>query len=409
MRDVEYKLSDLKVKKAAPAEKAYKLIDGGGLFLHVLPTGRKVWRYQYSFNGKRRDVTIGTYPAVPLEKAHRMHSEYRALRERGIDPADQKQEEKRKKQESARQKRISTFKALSLLWLKERMASRATSYVNQQQGWLERFVWPDIGEVPVSEIRPADVLRIIEPLRKTPVTADGVRVLIQSVLDHGIRKLLIDTNAARPLRGVIEVPAPTHHRHLSERELGAFWRSLNEGHAHYQTVVAAKLLMLTMCRKSEITKARWAEVDLDSAQWTIPAERMKAKRPHRVYLSRQAVDLLRQLHNFSGDGEYLFPNVYHPKRPLGDATLNSYFKRLDFGVEGFSPHGTRGTAATLLREHGFDRAVVELLLAHTERDKTAASYHHHELPDERRRALQFLADRIDALAADNVVPMRRAS
>lgn len=407
MRTVDYRLSDMAVKKATPEEKPYKMIDGGGLFLHLLPTGRKVWRYQYSMNGKRRDVTIGTYPAITLAQARVKHKEYRDMRERGIDPADQKQETRRKERETARQKRISTLKELSRAWLNERMADKSTAYVAQQQRWLEKFVLPEIGEAPVASIEPADVLRIIERRRKTPTTAEGVRVMIQSIFDFGIRKLLIKENPARPLRGTIHVPEVTHHRHLSEPELAAFWRALNEAGAHFPTVAAAKLLVLTMCRKSEVTQARWQEVDFDAATWTIPAERMKGKRPHRVYLPRQAVALLKELHTLTGDGEYIFPSTYRPERHIGDATLNHFFKRLDFGVSGFSPHGTRGTGATLLREHGFDKATVELLLAHQERNQTVASYSHHELQGERRRALQFLADRIDTLAADNVVPMAR--
>ena len=132
----------------------------------------------------------------------------------------------------------------------------------------------------------------------------------------------------------------------------------------------------------------------------LPAERMKMKQPHRVYLSRQAAELLTLLKAPGSEPQaYVFPSILRSSVPLGEATLNHFFKRLDFGVLDFSPHGTRGTAATLLREHGFSRDVVELLLAHAERNKFTAAYHHHEMAEERRRALQYLADQIDRLAA----------
>lgn len=165
------------------------------------------------------------------------------------------------------------------------------------------------------------------------------------------------------------------------------------------TVYAAKLLMLTMVRKSELRLSKWVEFDLDEGRWDIPAARMKMRLPHRVWLSRQAVELLRYLRKITGHGDYVFPTRFAGGngRPIGDVTLNHLFGRLDFGVPEFSPHGTRSTAATLLREHGFQKDVVELLLAHAERNQSAAAYSHMELMSERRRALQFLADKIDEL------------
>jgi integrase len=264
-------------------------------------------------------------------------------------------------------------------------------------------VWPEIGSKPLSAVRPADVLEIIEARRATPKTAEGVRQHIQQIYNYAIQKLLVEVNPALPLRGVIEVPAAEHHRHLTEPELGAFWRSVAKQGAHFVTIAATRMLMYTMCRKSEVLRARWREFDLERAQWDIPAERMKMKAPHRVYLSRQALELLGLLKAFGSEPQaYVFPSVLRAAVPLGDATLNHFFKRLDFGVPDFSPHGTRGTAATLLREHGFSREVVELLLAHAERNKVTAAYHHHEMADERRRALQYLADQIDRLASASV-------
>jgi integrase len=136
---------------------------------------------------------------------------------------------------------------------------------------------------------------------------------------------------------------------------------------------------------------------------------MKMGKPHRVFLSRQAVELLRQVHEISGHGEYVLPSIFRGSVPMGDVTLNHLFKRIDFGVPDFSPHGLRGTAATLLREHGFGRDVVELLLAHSEKNATVAAYSHIELAAERKRALQFLADRVVALGVGaSVMPLRAA-
>jgi integrase len=280
------------------------------------------------------------------------------------------------------------------------LLTKSATYRGPIESRLERFVWPAVGDRALGEIRPADVLGIIEALRGTPKTAEGVRIIVQQVYNYAIQKLVVEVNPALPLRGVIDVPPAQHHRHLTEGELGAFWRSVGRQGAHFVTIAATKMLMYSMCRKSEVLRAKWSEFDLDKALWDLPAVRMKMKLAHRVYLSSQGVELLRLLRALSDDQSgYVFPSVLRLSVPLGEATLNHFFKRLDFGVSDFSPHGTRGTAATLLREHGFSRDVVELLLAHAERNKVTAAYHHHEMAEERRRALQYLADQIDRLAA----------
>ncbi len=400
MRHFNYTLTPTRLNNAKPKDKPYKLTDGGGLFVLVMPGGAKTWAFQYALDGKRREVTIGRYPEIGVADARDRHAECRAMVERGEDPSESKRAERAERKARAAMKADEgQFKAFSLKWIDERLAGKSEGYRSQIRSRLDRFVWPKIGRKALEDVKPAHVLEIIEARRATPNTAEGVRVIIQQIYNYAIQKLLVESNPAVPLRGVITVPKAEHHRHLSESELGAFWRALGRQGAHPSTTAAARLLVYSMCRKSEVLRAKWAEFDLDKAQWDIPAERMKSRRPHRVYLSRQALEVLEIMRAISGAGEYVFPSTQIASVPLADATLNHLFKRLDFGVPEFSPHGTRGTAATLLREHGFGRDVVELLLAHTERSQTAASYHHHELEAERRRALQYLADEIDRQAA----------
>jgi integrase len=322
--------------------------------------------------------------------------------ERGADPAAARRRElaeRRLKAEMAKRDR-DDFETFSKRWIRERLSTRSATYRAQIESRLERFVWPSIGTCRLRSVHPIDVLRIVEELRPMARTAESVRAMIQQIYSYAIQKLLVEVNPASPLRGVIQVPPANHHRHLHERELGAFWRAVEKQGAHFVTIAATKMLVYTMCRKSEVVRAQWSEFDLEGAIWEIPAARMKMRQVHRVYLSRQAVDLLKLVRAITqGTVGYVFPSVLRRSVPIADATLNHFFKRLDFGVGNFSPHGTRGTCATLLREHGFSRDVVELLLAHAERNKTAAAYHHHELAEQRRRALQYLADQVDRLAA----------
>jgi integrase len=412
MRHVNYLLKPATIDNAKARDKPYSLTDGGGLFVEVLVSGSKVWRFKYHLDGKREKVTIGAYPAVGIKAARDRHEELRKLVEHGESPARAKQgaaQERRRAVEAA-----VTFREFAARWIDETLFYRSTTYRAQITGWLDRFVYPAIGDKPLLEVEPADVLAIIDPLVKTPTTADRVRVIIQQVYNFAIRKLVAKTNPATALRGAVVVPPKTHHPHLVGKQIGAFWRTLGEQRAHPTTTAAAKLLLLTMARKNELLRARWSEFDLDAGVWDVPAERMKMKRPHRVPLSLQAQALLIGVRQLTGPREdevdgYVFPSIFKRSVPMGDATLNHLFSRLDLPVEKFSPHGTRGTAATLLRERGVRKDVVELLLAHAEKDAVSAAYSHHELVDERQAALQLLADEVDKLAAGaQVIPLRAA-
>ena len=407
MRHINYVLKPATIDNAKPKDKRYDLTDGGGLVLEVMPSGSKTWRFKYHLNGKREKVTIGAYPAFTIKQARDRHEELRALVERGQSPAQAKRVQSIE-QKAADARRLS-FRNFAQRWVDETLFYRSGGYRAQTVRWLDAYVYPSIGDMQLDEVQPGDVLAIIKARADTAVTAERIRVIVQQIYNHAIRNLLATTNPAQPLRGAIARAPVEHHRHLNEKELGAFWRKLDEQGAHTTTIAATKLLLLTMTRKSELLRSKWPEFDLDAAQWDIPAERMKMGKPHRVFLSRQAVDILRKVHELTGHGQYVFPSIFRGSVPMGDVTLNHFFKRIDFGVPDFSPHGTRGTAATLLREHGFGRDVVELLLAHSEKNATVAAYSHMELAADRKRALQYLADRVEALAAGaNVIPLRAA-
>lgn len=395
-RHINYTLKPTVLNAAKPKEKPYVLTDGGGLYVEVLPGGSKVWRYSYRLGAKRPKYTIGPYPQISIAEARGKHEDLRAQVAKGVDPSD----EKRFEREESEIGDAPLFETFAQTWVKETLFYRSDSYRQQCIRFLDSYINPTIGALDLTQVKPRHVLAIMEANKHIPTTADRCRSLIQQVFNFAIRKLLVDSNPATAVRGAISVPPKQHHRHLSEKELGAFWKELDrQRQATVIVVYATKLLTLTMVRKSELRLAKWAEFDLEKALWDIPGDRMKMRKPHRVFLSRQAVELLTYLHRITGHGEYVFPTRYvaGEGRPISDATLNHFLKRLDFGVPEFAPHGLRGTAATLLREHGFERDVVELLLSHTERNQVVAAYTHAEHADERRRALQFLADKIDQL------------
>lgn len=399
MRHVNYKLKPAVIDNAKPKEKPYSLTDGGGLLIEILTSGSKVWRYKYHLDGKREKVTIGSYPEIGIKAARDKHEELRAMVELGQSPAKAKKADIEERMVEV--ERAMTFEAYSKVWIRETLFYRSEGYRSQKARWLEKYINPHIGHMSLADVKPRHVLAIIEAQKQTPGMANRLRVIVQQVYNFAIRKLLIESNPAIPLKGAVPVPPSEHHRHLSEKDLAAWWRAIPQQGAHATTILATQLLFLTMTRKVELLRARWGEIDLDGAVWDVPKERMKMRRPHRVYLSTQAVEKLRTVHQLTWQGpdSYVFPSIFKRAMPMGLETLNHFFGRMDFGVSGFSPHGTRGTAATLLREHGYRKDVVELLLAHVETNRTSAAYNHHELAEERRVALQFLADYTEKLAA----------
>lgn len=395
MRHTNYVLTPKAIDAAKPRETRYTLTDGGGLHIEVMPSGSKVWRFKYHLEGKREKVTVGAYPEVSVKAARDRHEKLRELVEQGQSPARAKQGAIADRKVAAEQG--VTFREFSVRWIDETLFYRSASYRAQITRWLNDHVYPAIGDMPIGDVQPGDILAIIDPLVKTPTTADRVRVIIQQVYNFAIRKLLVTVNPAAALRGAIVVPPKTHHPHLVGPQIGTYWRLLGVQQAHATTIAAARLLLLTMVRKNELQRAQWSEFNGDV--WDIPAERMKMKLKHRVFLSRQAVQILEELRPLTGPVGYVLPSIYRRTVPMGDSTLNHLLGRMDLGMESFSPHGLRGTAATLLREKGVGRDVVELLLAHTEGDSTVAAYSHHELVEERRAALQLLADEVERLAA----------
>ena len=399
MRHVNYVLKPATIDAAKPREKAYALTDGGGLLLEVLPSGTKTWRFKYHLDGRREKVTIGAYPAFGINDAREKHDELRAMVERGESPARAKQSHSAAKKLA--ESRALSFKKFAQRWVDETLFYRSEGYRAQIVRWLDAYVYPEIGDIQLGDVESEDLQAIIEKRTATPVTAERIRKILQQIFNHAIRKQLITTNPATTMRDAVDRPPAQNHRHLNEQELGAFWRAMDEQGAHFTTIVAAKLLFLTLARKSELLRATWAEFDLAVGLWDIPAGRMKNGKAHRVFLSHQATELLLMVQQFTGRGDYVFPSIFRGSVPMGDVTLNHFFSRIDFGVAGFSPYGARGSCASLLREHGFGRDVVELLLAHNETNAAVSNPSAHaELAPERRKALQFLADRIDQLAAD---------
>ena len=411
-REFNYKLTTIKVSAAKPREKPFPLTDGGGLFLEVLPTGAKTWRYSYLFGGKRRKVTIGPYPVISIPEARAKHAELRKVLVNGADPARKKQQDKA--EAAAVAARADDFESFARMWVRETLFHRSEHTRKLTVGWLERDVFPRIGALPLGDVRPADVLAIVEGLRETPSTANRVRAILQQIFNYGIRKLLLTANPAIAVRGTVEKPPVKHYRPLKPQEVPVFFSALEACGAHVATKLATRLLVMTAVRKANVAWARWDHFDLDAGEWTIPERGaggdglMKMPRAHRVYLSRQALEVVKEARALSEGSPWLFPSIFKGGQPMGEATINHLFKRLyALGLaEDFKPHGLRSTASTMMNEAGHIRGdVVEKVLAH-DQGGVRGVYNVAEYAKERAEALQWYADHLDKLRRGaDVIPL----
>lgn len=398
-------LTDTAIRNAKPAGKPFKLFDTQGLFLLVNPSGGKWWRLKYRLGGKEKLFSLGTYPQVSLAEARERRDKARKLVEQGIDPAFAKQQEK-----AAALAESDTFEAVALEWFAKQEPTWAKSHASRLKARLVRLVFPFIGHLPVKDVGAPEVLalgRRIES-RGTVDTAHRIVQIVGQVMRYAVACGLAERNPSSDLRGAL---APTKTKHFASitdpKDITRLLRAIEGYSGHFTTMCALRLAPLVFVRPGELRRAEWAEIDLDAAEWRIPAHKMKMGSPHVVPLSRQAVAVLKELHPLTGSGQYVFPGL-RPGRTMSENTINAALRSLGFAKDEMTGHGFRSMASTLLHEQGWPSDVVERQLAHAERNTVKASYNFAEHMPERRKMMQAWADFLDSLKAGaRVVPLHR--
>lgn len=381
-------LTDVKIRQAKPGAAPVKLTDGAGLYLEVKPNGSKLWRYRYRIDGKENVFALGAYPDVSLSDARAERDLAREHVRAGRHPSHVRQTERAQQLAENR----NTFQAVAREWIADRLASRAETYRNQCERAFKADVYPRIGRLPMREITAAQVLDILTRMDKRGATtlALQVRQWISAVFRYGVATLRADADPAAALKGAIQRKPINHSKPMTRDELARYHQALDNYGGHRVTVIALRLLPMLFTRTVELRCARWEEFDLERALWEIPAERMKMRRRHLVPLPTQAVELLRELRRITG-GELLFPGLRSPSQPLSATTLNRALEYMS--MAGWHCHDFRATASTHLYEMGRWRGeVIELQLAHTERNRTRAAYNHAQYLEERRAMMQAWAD-----------------
>lgn len=386
------KLSDAKVRNVKAGENPIKLSDGGGLFLLVQPNGAKGWRLAYRFEGKQKLLSLGVYPAVTLKDAREKREELKKQLAKGIDP-------------SAFRKAVKwaegdTFEALAREWFNKFSAIWAEGHSEKIIRRLERDIFPWIGKRPTKEITPPELLAVLRRIeaRGAIETAHRAMQNCGQIFRYGIATGRAERDPAADLRGAIPPTKVQHHPSVKDpKAIAKLLKAIDGYEGAITSRCALQLAPLVFVRPGELRHAEWSEIDLERAEWRIPAAKMKMKEPHIVPLSWQACAILEELKPLTGGGRYVFPSVRSLERPMSENTVNAALRRLGYEKDEMTGHGFRSIASTTLHELGWSSAVIERQLAHGERNKVKAAYNFAEHLGERRKMMQAWADHLGTL------------
>lgn len=390
-------LTDTAIRKAKGREKEYKLADGGGLYLLVTPAGGRLWRLKYRVDGREKKLAIGSYPEISLADARRRRDEARELIATGIDPSREKQQAKHRAKVNA----ANTFGEIAQEFIdKRRREGLSTSTADKSEYYISRM-GPAVGRLPISEITAPDLLAMLRRIeaKGNYETARRVLQLAGRIFRYAVATARLASDPSRDLRGALTAPQPKHYGAIIEpKRVGELLRAIDGYEGQVMTKIAMQLSANVFVRPGELRHAEWGEIDLEGGLWIIPADKMKMRRPHQVPLSRQSVELLRQVHEITGPTGYVFPSIRTRTRPMSENTINAGLRRLGFGGDEMTAHGFRAMASTLLNESGkWHPDAIERALAHGDEDRVRAAYHRGAHWKERVEMAQWWSDYLDQL------------
>ena len=405
-------LVDVTIKKAKPREKDYKLSDGGGLFLQVTHSGGKWWRFKYRFDGKEKLLSLGVYPDISLAGARDARDKARKLVANGIDPSADRKAAKEAKAEL----QANSFEVIAREWHKHKVdgkawtAEHAATIMNR----MESDIFPWIGKNPITEVTAKEIKAILDRVKGRGVieTARRAQTIIGQVYKHAIMTDKAQYDISAGFRGYLPGVSKTR-KHMASvtdpKELAPLLRAIDGYQGGFVSQCALKLLPMLFVRPGELRHMEWAELDLDEAQWNIPAEKMKMKVAHLVPLSNQAVEILKEIQPLTGNAKYVFPSTRSHSRPMSDNTVNAAFRRMGFDGDTVTGHGFRATARTILDEVLHQRPdFIEHQLSHRVKDPNGTAYNRTAHIKERFKMMQLWADYLDGLKAGaKVIPFSR--
>ncbi|MFD0849639.1 tyrosine-type recombinase/integrase [Sphingosinicella sp.] len=397
-------LSTVAIKAAKGRDKPFKLTDGDGLYLLVLPSGGRYWRMNYRYLGKQKTLALGVWPGTGLAEARERRDAARKVLADGNDPGEHIKLERIAASVAA----ANSFKAVADEWLIKVEREGRSVVTMKKLRWLLDFVCQSIGKRPIASITAQELLLM---LRKMEVkghyeTARRLRSTCSQVFRYAIATARADRDIASDLKGALITPKPVHRAAITKAdEVGGLLRAIDAFAGHANTKVALRLLPHVFVRPGELRYVEWTELDLDAAVWTIPAQKMKMRRPHAIPLSRQAIDIIRSIQHDARYCRFLFPSLRSANRPMSENTINAALRRMGFAQTEMTGHGFRAMAATLLNEMGIWHAdAIERQLAHCDGNAVRRAYARGEYWEERVRMMQHWSDHLDTLRRASPAP-----
>lgn len=393
-------LNDRQIHALKPSERPYKIADGGGLSIRVPPSGSKLWRLAYRFDGKQKEIALGAYPAVGLAEARELRKAIKTQLASGIDPIEHAKAQDAAKRASAETSFDCVAEELIAKWVKEGKAEPTL----KKKRWFLSLASPDLGNRAITEITAIDALK---PLRRVEAagnyeTARRLRAFISQVFRYAIATSRADTDPTYGLRGALIAPKVTHRAAMIDVEgfaamIRVVWAY--EGGAP-STRAGMRLLALLYPRPGELRLARWDEFDLVKKTWTIPAARAKMRRTHVKPLSDAAVNVLLIQRQYVGSEGYVFPSELSADRPISENTLNMSLRRMGYAKSEMTSHGFRACASSLLNESGqWNADAIEAELAHVGADQVRKAYHRATYWEERVKMAEWWGAKIEGFAS----------
>lgn len=394
-------LTDLKVKAAKPQGKPYKLTDERGLFLLVNPSGGKYWRWSYRFDGKQKTLAMGVYPDIGLSDARNRRDDARKLLASGQDPSVVKAKAKNLRKEQVG----NCFESVAREWWDKQKPLWTEKHAAKIMARLENDVFKRLGGKPVADIEAPDVLEVLRKIeeRQAFYYASRVRQTIGQIMRYAVATGKARYDPVPALKDALTVHVKKHMASVTDpKRVGELLRKFDSFNGTPTVFCALRLAPLVFGRIGELRKAKWKDIDLDSAVWSIPAEAMKMREPHIVPLSTQAVALLREMQQYSEGYDYVFPSVRDPSsRSMSENTINVALRRLGIDTQTeLTGHGFRAMARTILHERlGFNPDWIEAQLSHRKKNPLGAAYDRTLFLEQRTKMMQAWADYLDQIKA----------
>jgi len=383
------------IRNAKLREKQYKLYDEKGLYLLINNAG-KYFRYNYRFDGKRKTLALGVYPTVKVQDARLKRDEARKLIVNGVDPVQHRKETKVMRANQA----ANSFEAVAREWFTKNKPKWTEKHAKNIIQRLELNVFPWLGSNPIATIAAPDLLDVLRRIESRGAihTSHRVKQICGQVFRYAIATGRAERDPSADLKGALAPTTPKRMATITDpKQIGELLRAIDGYQGTLVARCALALAPLVFVRPGELRHAEWSEIDLDKAEWRIPAEKMKMKSLHIVPLARQAVEVLREIQPLTAQGRYVFPSVRTDSRPMSENTVLAALRRMGYTREEMTGHGFRAMASTILHEEGWSSDVIERQLAHAERNSIKAAYNHAQHLQERRNMMQWWADYLDNL------------